>query len=106
MVFSGVTVGIANMFPTKDWNCTHKFFTTAYYWKRWIIVSFSLVQNGHKVELTFLKIIAYFNVECYGVLCIEIHLPWNPLLQSLVVDIYNFYQNQIFETILQSASMI
>ena len=70
------------------------------------IVSFSLVQNGHKVELTFLKIIVYFNVECYGVLCIEIHLPWNPLLESLVVDIYNFYQNQIFETIFQSASMI
>ena len=34
------------------------------------------------------------------------YLPWNSLLESLVVDIYNFYQNQIFETIFQSASMI
>ena len=106
MAFSGVTVGITNMFPTKGWKCTHKFFTTAHDWKRWIIVFFSLTQNGDKVELTFFNIIVYLNVECYGVLCIEIHLPWNPLLQPLVVDTYNFDQNQIFDTIFQNARMI
>ena len=59
------------------------------------------------IKLTnVLKIIVYLNVECYGVLCIKIHLTCNPMLQPLVVNIYNFCQNQISETIFQNASVI